>query len=94
MKIVMRGRTSGDSEGEVQDVHFSIVLPYPEIGQIGFVDQIKCSRYSKPGDSGSVIVDKKSGKIVGLHFAGSGSASIFNPIAEVAKAFKFRFVEK
>ncbi len=92
MKIVTRGRTSGDAEGEVQDVHFRIVLPYQGVGQVGFLDQVKCSHYSKPGDSGALIVDKVSKKIVGLHFAGSSTASIFNPIAEVVKALKFRFV--
>jgi hypothetical protein len=93
MKIVMRGRTSGNSEGTVEDVHFSIVLPYPGVGKVGFIDQVKCTRYSKPGDSGSIIVDKQSGKIVGLHFAGSSDGSIFNPISEVVKALKFRFAE-
>jgi hypothetical protein len=94
MKIVMRGRTSGDSEGEVQDVHFSIVLPYPGVGKIGFIDQVKCSRYSRGGDSGSLIVEKSSGKIVGLHFAGSGDASVFNPISPVMKALKFKFTNR
>jgi hypothetical protein len=94
MEIVMRGRTSGDSQGVVEDVHFSIVLPYPGVGKVGFIDQVKCTRYSKPGDSGSIIVDKKSGKIVGLHFAGSGDGSIFNPISGVVGALKFRFVDK
>src|SRR6266702_1974554 len=86
MKIVMRGRTSGNSEGTVEDVHFSIVLSYQGVGKVGFIDQVKCTRYSKPGDSGSIIVDKASGKIVGLHFAGSSDGSIFNPISEVVKA--------
>jgi hypothetical protein len=94
MEIVMRGRTSGNSEGVVEDVHFSLVLPYPGVGTIGFIDQVKCTRYAKLGDSGAIIVDKKSGKIVGLHFAGSGAGSIFNPISEVVKALKFRFAEK
>ena len=70
------------------------VLPYPGVGKVGFIDQVKCTRYSKPGDSGAIIVDKKSRKIVGLHFAGSSDGSIFNPISEVVKAFKFRFAEK
>lgn len=94
MKIVTRGRTSGNARGEVQDIHFSIILPYPGIGKVGFIDQVKCTRYSKPGDSGSIIVDQKSGKIVGLHFAGSGESSVFNPIALVVKALKFKFIEK
>jgi len=94
MKIVMRGRTSGNSEGVVDDVHFSVILPYPGIGKVGFIDQVKCTRYSKPGDSGSIIVDNKSGKIVGLHFAGSDDGSVFNPISEVMKVFKFRLAER
>jgi hypothetical protein len=94
MKIVMRGRTSGNSEGVIEDLHFSVILPYPGVGKVGFIDQVKCSRYSKGGDSGSIIVDKKNGNIVGLHFAGSSEGSIFNPISEVMEALKFRFVEK
>lgn len=92
MKVVKRGRTTGDTEGEVQDIHFSIVIPYPGVGQVGFRDQVKCSRYTKSGDSGAIVVDKETGKIVGLHFAGSPAMSAFNPIADVMKALKFRFV--
>jgi hypothetical protein len=94
MKIVMRGRTSGDSEGVVEDIHFSTVLQYQGVGKVGFIDQVKCTRYSKGGDSGSIIVDKKSGNIVGLHFAGSEEGSIFNPISEVINALGFEFTEK
>lgn len=91
MKIVTRGRTSGDTEGEVEDVHFRFVTSYPGVGQVGFLEQVKCTRYSKPGDSGAIIVDKESKKIVGLHFAGSGDGSIFTPISTVMKKFKFEF---
>jgi hypothetical protein len=94
MKILMRGRTSGDSEGVVEDVHFSTVLHYEGVGEVGFIDQVKCTRYSKGGDSGSIIVDKASGKVVGLHFAGSAEGSVFNPISAVMKALKFRFAER
>ena len=92
MTVAIRGRTSGESEGTVKDVHFSTIIPYPGVGKLGFIDQILCTRYSKPGDSGSVVVDKKNGLIVGLHVAGSSEGSIFNPISEVVKALKFRFV--
>jgi hypothetical protein len=93
MTIVKRGRTSGETEGTVRDVHFSIAILYPGVGKIGFIDQVLCTQYSKPGDSGSIIVDKASGKIVGLHFAGSAAGSVFNPISEVLKALKFRFAD-
>jgi hypothetical protein len=62
------------------------------MGDIGFIDQVLCSQYSRPGDSGSIVVDKETGKIVGLHFAGSDEGSVFNPIDAVMKALKFRFI--
>jgi hypothetical protein len=94
MKISIRGRTSGNSDGTIKDVHFSIALPYPGVGQVGFIDQVLATRYSKGGDSGSLVVEKATGKIVGLHFAGSPEGSVFNPIGDVIKALKFDFAEK
>jgi hypothetical protein len=93
MKVVKRGRTTGDTTGTVRDVHFSIAVNYPSVGKIGFVDQVLCTRYTEPGDSGSVVVEAASGAIVGLHFAGSSKGSVFNPIKEVAKRLKFSFVD-
>jgi hypothetical protein len=93
MKIVMRGRTSETSEGTVKDPNFSYALPYPGVGEIGFIDQVRCTRYAKDGDSGALIVDKATGKIVGLHCGGSSLFSFFNPISEVIKALNFRFAD-
>ncbi len=93
MEVIIRGRTSGNSAGTIKDVHFSIVLPYPGVGKVGFIDQVLVTRYSKGGDSGSIVVEKKTGKVVGLHFAGSPDGSVFNPIGDVIKALKFDFVE-
>ena len=92
MKVVARGRTSGNTEGVVRDINFSAVIPYPGFGKIGFIDQVLCSQYSRPGDSGSIVVERKTGKIVGLHFAGSDQGSIFNPIREVTQGLNFHFV--
>jgi hypothetical protein len=94
MKVVKRGRTTGDTESTVQDVHFRFILEYDEVGKVGFIDQVLCERYTAGGDSGSIVVDKSSGKIVGLHFAGAGGGSVFNPIDDVTKALKMRFVSK
>jgi len=94
MKVVKRGRTTGDTEAVVRDVNFRFVLEYDEVGSVGFLDQVLCDRYTKPGDSGSVVVDKKSGKIVGLHFAGASGGSVFNPMRAVVKALKFKFASK
>jgi hypothetical protein len=91
MTVVKRGRTSGNSEGTVEDVHFSIAIKYPGVGKIGFIDQVLCTRYTKSGDSGSIVVDKKSGNVVGLHFAGSTKGSVFSPISAVLSALKIQF---
>ena len=92
MKVMKRGRTTGETTGEIEDVNFRVVIDYPGVGEVGFLEQVLCTRYSKAGDSGAIVVDKQSHKIVGLHFAGASGGSVFNPIADVIKALRFTFV--
>ena len=92
MKLVKVGRTTGKTEGEVKDVHFRFVLDYDGVGDVGFVDQVFCTRYSKPGDSGALVLDKQSGKAMGLHFAGADGGSVFNPIEQVLSDLKVSLV--
>jgi hypothetical protein len=95
MKIVKVGRTTGKTIGEVKDVNFRFVLTYDDgVGDVGFTDQVLCSRYTKPGDSGSLVIDQASGKAVGLHFAGANGGSVFNPIDEVLKTLGVKLVTK
>jgi hypothetical protein len=91
MRVVKRGRTSGDTESVVRDVDFNITVDYPGVGKVGFTGQVLCDTYTQAGDSGSIVVDKKSGAVVGLHFAGSSSGSIFTPIRAVMAALHFKF---
>ncbi|MFA5952626.1 MAG: hypothetical protein WC807_20385 [Hyphomicrobium sp.] len=91
MRVIKRGRTTGDTESVVRDVDFRIFVAYPEVGQVGFAGQVRCDRYTDGGDSGALVIEKESGSIVGLHFAGSGASSIFTPIRTVMKALRFRF---
>jgi hypothetical protein len=92
MVVMKRGRTTGDTEGVVEDVNFRVVINYPGVGDVGFLEQVLCTRYTKPGDSGSIVVDKSSRAVVGLHFAGANGGSVFNPIGDVMKSLGFRFV--
>lgn len=93
MKIAKSGRTTGKTTGEVIDVNFRFSIKYPGVGgKVGFIDQVLCTRYTDGGDSGSIVVDVDSGKIVGLHFAGAQGGSVFNPIAKVRSALGFQFV--
>jgi len=84
MKVVKVGRTTNKTTGTVRDVHFRFTLDYDDLGKsVGFLDQVFCTRYSKPGDSGSLVLEQKSGKAVGLHFAGAKGGSVFSPIDTV-----------
>lgn len=94
MQVVKVGRTTGKTVGKVVDVNFRFVLNYPGVGPVGFRDQVLCTRYTKPGDSGSLVLDRKTMKAVGLHFAGAKGGSVFNPIADVLKALGVKLVTK
>lgn len=93
MTVTKAGRTTGKTTGEIIDVNFRFALRYPGVsGKVGYLDQVLCTRYTDGGDSGSIVVDTQSGKIVGLHFAGANGGSVFNPIRPVMNALKFKFV--
>lgn len=100
MKITKVGRTSGKTSGRIVDVNFRTTVNFSGVGIVGFIDQVLCTRYTEPGDSGALVIDKKSGKAVGLHFSGSAAegdsrgSSIFNPIDEVLKALGVTLVTK
>ena len=99
MEIVKVGRTTGETVGRVRDVHFRFILTYDGVGKVGFLDQVFCTRYSNGGDSGSLVMDRKSRKAVGLHFAGfpdkkGEMGSVFNPIDQVLGALGVKLVTK
>ncbi|HEX8351768.1 MAG TPA: hypothetical protein VF611_02510 [Pyrinomonadaceae bacterium] len=99
MEVVKVGRTTGKTKGLVRDVNFRLVLNYPGVGPVGYLDQIFCTRYTNGGDSGSLVVDTKTGKAVGLHFAGfpdrnGVKGSVCNPIDEVLKALRVKLLTR
>jgi hypothetical protein len=91
MVVTKRGRTTGVTKGKIIDTDFRFVLNYDGVGKIGFTSQVLCERYTDQGDSGSLVVDVETGKVVGLHFAGADGGSVFNPIQSVIKALGFTF---
>jgi V8-like Glu-specific endopeptidase len=56
---------------------------------VGFRDQVLCTRYTSGGDSGAAVLNKRR-YLVGLHFAGSASASVFNPVRHVFRALDIK----
>jgi hypothetical protein len=91
MQVVLTGRTSGQARSVVRDVNFHFQLPDPDIGRVGFANQVRCDPYTEAGDSGALVLDAKTGAVVGLHFSGSNTASAFTPIRRVIQLLRFQF---
>lgn len=89
MAIKKVGRTSGLTTGTVTTLNVTINVQY-DFGIAQFTGQVATSRrFSKSGDSGSLIVTNNTAENpVGLLFAGAtDGTTIFNPIAPVLQAF-------
>ncbi len=94
MQVTKTGRTTGTTTGKVIGIAARLQINYP-VGLVGFRDQVLCTRYTEGGDSGSLVLDKKTKKAVGLHFAGSpGKSSFFNPIDRVLSGLGVKLVTK
>ncbi len=96
MKVKKVGRTTDLTSGEITDVDFRTSLPYPKPdgsgeGNVGMRDQVLCTRFTAGGDSGAAIFNARN-QIVGLHFAGTPSTSIFNRITNVLDALGLEIV--
>ncbi|GGD60753.1 transglycosylase SLT domain-containing protein [Lacimicrobium alkaliphilum] len=84
--VQMVGRTSGLSRGRIIDADFQTRLSYQgprgERLTAGFRNLVLCQPYTRPGDSGAVVVNA-SKFAVGLHMAGSDQVSVFCRIKPV-----------
>lgn len=81
MAVAKSGRTTGVTEGRVVDTNVSVkVFGYP-FGYAIFTNQILVMpAVGQPGDSGSVVVERGTGRIVGLLFSGSERATAVNRV--------------
>ncbi|WP_157857802.1 hypothetical protein [Streptomyces durhamensis] len=84
------GRTTGFTTGKVTSVNTDAAVAY-ETGTFTFTGQIAITGdgghpFSAAGDSGSLIMDRATGKAVGLLFAGGSTTTFANPIDEVTAA--------
>jgi hypothetical protein len=90
MTVHKFGRTSFYTVGRVTSVATDVTIDY-ETGSYTFRDQIIVEgrggqSFSGAGDSGSLIVNRKTSKAIGLLCAGSTSHTIANHIADVLTA--------
>lgn len=96
MKVKKCGRTTDLTTGEITDVDYRLPMTYKTAdgqgtGRVGLRDQVLCTRYTAGGDSGAAVFNMND-EIVGLHFAGSPSTSIFNRIGNVLDALDLEIV--
>ncbi len=87
------GRTTGLTEGIVRSIRFDVFNVQYEQGMVR-VDGVMviegvAGSFSRPGDSGSAIVDPQ-GRVVGLLFAGSDVVTFAIPISRILRRFNVR----
>lgn len=87
MVVEKFGRTTGYTVGRVTSVNTDVIVEY-NVGELVFQRQIiikglNNQAFSAAGDSGSLIVERSTGRAVGLLFAGSSTNTIANHIEDV-----------
>ncbi len=82
MRVRKFGRTTQYTEGNVTLLNATVNIAYGA-KTARYVGQVVTEAMSQGGDSGSLIVDATENRAVGLLFAGSDLATIFNPIDAV-----------
>ncbi|CAH6421649.1 Hypothetical protein KVN_LOCUS392 [uncultured virus] len=107
LSVQKGGRTSGVTKGKIVGLNVTILVKYPfECGSANsftakFINQIMIQginniAFSKPGDSGSLIISVPGLGLlpqpVGLLFAGSTEYTFANPISNVVAQFGVSFV--
>jgi hypothetical protein len=88
MNVRKSGRTTDFTTGTITLLNATVNVAYGATQTARFEGQIITTPMSQGGDSGSLIVDGTENKAVGLLFAGSAQATIFNPIQEVLDALQ------
>ncbi|MEQ3709759.1 MAG: hypothetical protein ABNH38_09615 [Tateyamaria sp.] len=109
MEVEKSGRTTGLTKGIVDGVSMSVSIDYGDPGVVAFTNQIRIVprppwpavdvEISLGGDSGSIWLNERTNRAVGLHFGGernpspaSAENALANPIKPVASALNFSFL--
>jgi hypothetical protein len=83
-EVQKTGRTTGHTQGTINQIDATLRIDYGGRSAL-FTGQLVAGAMSQPGDSGSAVLDMDK-RTVGLLFAGSEVATIFNPIDQVLSA--------
>jgi hypothetical protein len=85
MNVRKSGRSSGFTTGQIRVLEASVQVEY-DSHVADFDGQIVTGAMSQPGDSGALLVAGDGLLAVGLLFAGSQQATVYNPIRPVLDA--------
>jgi hypothetical protein len=95
MQVEKTGRATGYTMGAVFDVNATITVQF-DLGMLTFEDQLlirgDAGAFSDGGDSGSLIVDRESGRATGLLMGGTPQCAIANHITDVLQVLDVKLV--
>jgi hypothetical protein len=90
MRVQKCGATSVHTWSTVLDSHFSCrfdyTLPGGKVRRAGFQRQVLCRPFTKPGDSGSAVLDEDL-KVLGLVVGATKEGTVFSPIGPILTRF-------
>ena len=90
ISVQKTGRTTGHTQGMISQIDVTTSVDYN--GRMAtFTNQLMATGMSAGGDSGSLVLDEDN-LAVGLLYAGSGSATLINPIQTVLQLLKVELV--
>jgi hypothetical protein len=90
MGVMKSGRTTAYTTGTINILDATVTVNYGGERTATFDNQIVSTAMSQGGDSGSLLVSNEN-QAVGLLFAGSSQATLFNPIQSVFSILKIGF---
>ncbi len=90
LEVKKSGRSSGLNYSRIKVINASIQVKLSKNETGLFIDQFVTGPMARPGDSGSLILDREN-YAVGLLFAGSDSATIGNRIQNVLDTLQVTF---
>ena len=86
MAVMKSGRTTEYTEGIINVINATITVNYGTNAAL-FENQFVAGPMSAGGDSGSLVLEQGTRRMVGLLFAGSEQATIFSPIQPILERF-------
>lgn len=87
MKVKKSGRTTGLTNGKIEQVDVTSRVNYGTNKVATFTDQVMAGSISQGGDSGSAVLDDDD-NLIGLLFAGSDTTTLINRIEHVFDALE------